>query len=204
MKNERKLSKFIIKCITSIILIFLISIVAILLIIYIKTNKNTAEIADFAGFKPTICVSNSMETEFEVGDIVISKKCLESEINIGDIITYQKDGSIITHRIKDIVYDENGKKEYITKGDSNNIEDEYTVDYNSVEGKYCYKIPKIGIVILALKKPQGFIAVFFIPIALIAISYKILLSRKELKELRKRKLLKRLQEKKILQDKKTL
>ncbi len=197
MKNKRGIVNFIINSTIAIITIIIVFLITALAVIYVKTNKNTMEIADFMGYKPIICISNSMEDEFQVGDIIINKKVPENEINIGDIITFNENGTVIMHRVKEIKYDENGNIGYITKGDSNNTIDENIVKYTDVEGKYYYMIPKIGNLILMLQKPQGFLIALFIPMAILVICYKIILSRKELKELRKSKLLKRLQEKEI-------
>lgn len=197
MKNKRGIVNFIINSTIAIITIIIVFVITALAVIYVKTNKNTMEIADFMGYKPIICISNSMEDEFQVGDIIINKKVPENEINIGDIITFNENGTVIMHRVKEIKYDENGNIGYITKGDSNNTIDENIVKYTDVEGKYYYMIPKIGNLILMLQKPQGFLIALFIPMAILVICYKIILSRKELKELRKSKLLKRLQEKEI-------
>lgn len=197
MKNKRGIVNFIINSTIAIITIIIVFVITALAVIYVKTNKNTMEIADFMGYKPIICISNSMEDEFQVGDIIINKKVPENEINIGDIITFNENGTVIMHRVKEIKYDENGNIGYITKGDSNNTIDENIVKYTDVEGKYYYMIPKIGNLILMLQKPQVFLIALFIPMAILVICYKIILSRKELKELRKSKLLKRLQEKEI-------
>lgn len=176
------------------------TIVFVLLVLCLKTNKTTKEISDFNGYKPIICISDSMAPEFNAGDIVISKMTENDAINIGDIITFRKNGEIITHRVENIV-EENGYKKYVTKGDNNNIEDEEMISYNQIEGKIIYTIPVLGKIILMLKNPLGFLVVFFIPIGLLAITYKIMLDRKNLKEMRKRKLLKRLQSRMLLDDK---
>lgn len=196
MENKRGITNFIANTIITLLIVVVVSVLVVLIVIYARTNKTTMEIADFMGYKPTICISNSMENEFKVGDIVISKKDIEESINIGDIITYREGNEIITHRVENIVLEDN-KTKYVTKGDSNNSIDECLVEYSQIEGIYCYKIPVIGNIILMLQKPQGFLIVFFIPVAIIACLYKVIISRKELKELRKTKLLKRLQEKQI-------
>lgn len=200
MKHERKILNFIVDTVITILLVIVMCISLILIIICVKSNKNTTEIADFMGYKPVVCISNSMQDVFEVGDIVISKKCSEDSISIGDIITYREGENIVTHRVENIVYTEKGKA-FVTKGDSNNTIDQDTVIYEQIEGKYCYKIPQLGKIILLLQKPQGFIIVFLIPVAIIAIIYKIILIRKDVKDLRKRKLLKRLQEKQLSSNK---
>ena len=196
MRQKNRVINFIANTVITILLSVVMLILVVLIVICIKTNNKTMEIAGFMGYKPVICISNSMQQEFEVGDIIISKEVSENSIKTGDIITYREDDTIITHRVCDIVK-ENNQIKYITKGDSNNTIDDNLVDYNQIEGMYCYKIPKLGSLILTLKKPQVLVLIALLPICIIAIIYKTIINRKEIKELRKRKLLKRLQEKQI-------
>ncbi len=196
MRQKNRVINFIANTVITILLSVVMLILVVLIVICIKTNNKTMEIAGFMGYKPVICISNSMQQEFEVGDIIISKEVSENSIKMGDIITYRENGAIITHRVCDIVK-ENNQIKYITKGDSNNTIDDNLVDYNQIEGMYCYKIPKLGSLILTLKKPQVLVLIALLPICIIAIIYKTIINRKEIKELRKRKLLKRLQEKQI-------
>lgn len=196
MRQKNRVINFIANTVITILLSVVMLILVVLIVICIKTNNKTMEIAGFMRYKPVICISNSMQQEFEVGDIIISKEVSENSIKMGDIITYRENGAIITHRVCDIVK-ENNQIKYITKGDSNNTIDDNLVDYNQIEGMYCYKIPKLGSLILTLKKPQVLVLIALLPICIIAIIYKTIINRKEIKELRKRKLLKRLQEKQI-------
>ena len=69
-----------------------------------------------------IIVSESMEPNIKVGDIILEKKVNEEELNKEDIITYKQDGKNITHRIVNIEVIDNITV-YTTKGDNNKIED---------------------------------------------------------------------------------
>ena len=81
--------------------------------------------------------SNSMRPEFEKGDIIFIKK--QENYEIGDIITYQtKDNNLVTHRVI-----EKYGNDYITKGDSNNIEDEEKIKPEQIKGKLIIKIKKL-------------------------------------------------------------
>lgn len=62
----------------------------------------------------------------------------------GDIISFRKDGEIITHRIVRKETDENGREIYITKGDNNSIEDRGSISYQDIEGKYQFKLNGFG------------------------------------------------------------
>ncbi len=75
--------------------------------------------------------SGSMEYGLHIGDLIVVKKT--DELKINDVITYKKDNSLITHRIKKI----NGN-EIITQGDANNTEDE-PITRDDVIGKFLFK-----------------------------------------------------------------
>ena len=90
--------------------------------------------------------SNSMAKEIEVGDVVIVRKTKQSEIvNIkkGTILVYNHDKKIIVHRIVKVI-NNNGKINFITKGDNNNANDSWTVSEDDVIGTTRFKIKYIG------------------------------------------------------------
>ncbi len=195
-KKEEKQESVAANLIGTIIIILCIPLLIIFLTIAIKANINHDELPDFAGYKPLICASNSMENVFEVGDLTITKEVTESELEKGDIITFwdSNHSTVITHRIEKITKDEKGNTIYITKGDMNNEVDEETVEFSQIEGKYVGHIKYIGNIILWLQKPTGLIVAFLVPIAIIALVYRHSLKKKEIKDKRKEKLLKRMEE----------
>lgn len=99
-----------------------------------------------------IIITDSMKPYINSGDIIISHKEKKEKIEIGSVITFSKFGEVITHRIIDITEDENGNKQYITKGDNNNIEDKYSLNYDEIIGKEIIKIPYLGKIALILQK----------------------------------------------------
>ncbi len=71
--------------------------------------------------------TGSMEDGIHAGDYILIIK--KKEYKIGDVVTYQKDGYHVTHRI----VEKNGDK-VITKGDANNVSDE-EIQVSSIVGK---------------------------------------------------------------------
>lgn len=108
---------------------------------------------DKAKYNIFIIVSESMEPNIKVGDIVVENKISEDNLAKGDIITYKTDGENITHRIVNIEVIDNVTY-YTTKGDNNKIEDKKRITYDDIRGKVIAKIPFIGNFILnnALQK----------------------------------------------------
>ncbi len=83
--------------------------------------------------------SNSMKPVYEKGDAIIYEKVDFNNLVLGDVIAFNKNGTIITHRIVSI-------KGYTikTKGDNNNGVDYFDVNASEVLGKVEYKIKYIG------------------------------------------------------------
>ena len=75
------------------------------------------------GFQIYSVLSGSMEPNYHVGSLVYIKKVEQKELKKGDTITfYLSENTIATHRIKEVVNEDN-KIYYRTKGDANEIDD---------------------------------------------------------------------------------
>ncbi len=87
--------------------------------------------------------SNSMQPVYGRGDAIIYRKADASEVDTGDIIVFNKEGTIVTHRIVNIT--RGGKSLVIqTKGDANNAPDGFAVYSSDVLGIVEYRIKYIG------------------------------------------------------------
>ena len=127
--------------------------------VMIQKICNPNQIPNFLGYKNFIILSGSMEDTLNVGDIIFTKE--KSEIKNGDIISYREEQAVITHRVIDII-EQNRKTFYKTKGDANKSIDKELVSPDEIEGIYCFKIPKIGIVIVLLQSKIGIITFLII------------------------------------------
>lgn len=183
----KKVSK-IIKWITLSILILL---AIIFISVFIQTKINPDKIPSILGYKPFIVLSGSMETEIYKGDLAIIKTVNKEKLKENDIIAFRDNTNhVVTHRIVEII-NKDGSKEFITKGDNNNKNDSDTVKLENIEGKYMFKISKLGNLFLILQKPITLLIILVIIVGSFIIS--ILLGnnkltdeeRKELEQLRK-------------------
>lgn len=104
------------------------------------------------GYEIYEVVSGSMEPEIPVGSVLYVKAAEPEEVEAGDIIAFQKDGTVITHRVEENHYVEG---EFITKGDANKEEDIEPVPYTSLIGKAEYHIPVLGIVMTLVASDMG-------------------------------------------------
>ncbi|MBR2678611.1 MAG: signal peptidase I [Bacilli bacterium] len=74
--------------------------------------------------------TGSMEDGIHAGDYILIYK--KDKYSIGDVVTYEKDGYHVTHRI----IKKNGDR-VITKGDANNVEDD-EISVKSIVGEVAY------------------------------------------------------------------
>ena len=131
------------------------------LTLIIKSKLYPDKIADFMGYKPFIVMSGSMETTINIGDFVIVKKVKSSSIPTGDIIAFKNGNIVISHRVKEVIND-SGIYKFKTKGDNNNVADDFIVSSDAIEGIFVNKIPGLGSILLFLGKPIGLLMVILV------------------------------------------
>lgn len=105
-----------------------------------KINKPN-KIPSLFGYRAFNIATGSMEPTLNIGDMIIIKEEPE-KIKINDIITFKESGSTITHRVISII-NENEIK-YQTKGDANSSADKELVTTENLQGKFVFKIGKVG------------------------------------------------------------
>ncbi len=162
-KIERKKKRTItlIKIFNVVILLIIVPILIYNITIIIKYIQNPKETPDFLGFKTYEIVSRSMENTINKNDIIVVKKVDKNEINKNDIISFDNGNEIITHRIVEIE-NINGQTLYTTKGDNNRFADDEKISFEQIEGKYVFKLSKLGYLMNFLKNRYFLIILFII------------------------------------------
>lgn len=188
--ERQKRIKKLLKRIISIILI-IIAIINIILLYYKLKGEESPNIFGIYFFN---IISNSMEPEIKINDVLIVKRCEAKEFLKGDIITFQRDNKTISHRIIKII-ELSDDREFITQGDNNEIPDDGAVKTSQVYGKVIGKIPKVGNLVEYIQKKDGFIR-----IAILAIIIFILINMNDEKK-NKRKITRKKYEIKKKRDK---
>lgn len=136
------------------------------------------------GYKFFIVESDSMAaTDFAAGDVAVIKETDVETIKKGDIISFvsqdsENYGHIITHKVKEIIKDADGKPAFITYGTTTGATDPSVVTSKNVVGEYKFSIPKAGHMFKFLKTPSGYIFCILIPFLIL-----ILLQAKKCVEL---------------------
>lgn len=154
--------KKVMKISTTTILIF-IGALAVTVMYFVFTSKGDVErVPSVFGYKPLTILSNSMQPEFNAGDVILIN--VNKTAKVGDVVTYKHaDGILVTHRITQFIERE-GKKLFETKGDNNEIADKDLVPIENIVGVQKVAIPKIGYLSKFVAGPFGFFLLVAIPL----------------------------------------
>lgn len=158
--------------IVSIVLICMLAVVLLNNIVFIVKGAKSEEPPTILGITPLVVLSGSMEGEaegaFPAGSMIFLKKA--EELAVGDVIAYKDPASsklsIVTHRIIEVITEEDGSVYYRTKGDANNAEDPNAVSAGMVIGQYFFHLPHMGDFSLFLQEPVGMLIFIGVPIML--------------------------------------
>ncbi len=90
-----------------------------------------------------VIATESMTGEINMGDVIIFEKYDNTTPPIGQVIVFERDNSMIVHRIVDIKII-NGITQYYTKGDANQNNDPGFLTDDEIVGVVIYKLPAIG------------------------------------------------------------
>jgi len=167
-----------------IICVLLLPLLIINTTLIVKSIVYPDEVPSFLGYKPFIVLSGSMEPEFYSGDLVLVREAVTSDLKVGDVISYKEGQSVITHRILKVT-EEQGTRQFITKGDHNNVSDRSPVTEDQVEGRYLFHVSKLGNFAIFMQTPIGMVIFIACPLALFIlydVVRRILFDRKKSKK----------------------
>jgi signal peptidase I len=133
---------------------------------------------DFSNSEMRLVITGSMdgeETDYEISTIPvnslimvkhISKEDMDT-IQIGDVLAYERNNKMIVHRVIEIINLENGRYEFITKGDANSSNDS-PVYSETVVGKVV-GVSSYGGMFVSLAKEQAVWGIVIIALAVVII-----------------------------------
>lgn len=152
-------------CIVVIVLFLPLLIVNLTLIIKGMANPDTPP--DIFGYMPLAVLSGSMDDGsddcIKVNDMIFVKKADPQTFEKGDIITFRYGDDVITHRIVEVIKEDDKIVSFSTKGDANNTTDGL-IPVEKVYGIYERRIGGLGGFAIFLQTPTGIVIFAGIPI----------------------------------------
>lgn len=113
----------------------------------------------------------NLDNQFNTYDMIVLQKVeSSSELQLYDVIAFRDDtGKNVIHRIVGFKATSSGLR-YITRGDSNNADDQYSPSFDDVLGEYTgQRIPLAGVFVMFLQSFSGIVTIVAIIYCLIMI-----------------------------------
>lgn len=154
-------------------LFFLIVLLVMIFTLISVTSFDKDKGNGILGVKFFTVLSDSMQSEFVSGDVIITKNANISNLKEGDIITFKSIdpasfGEVVTHKIRSKTTHD-GKIAFITYGTTTGSDDKYPALAEKIIGQYVFSIPNGGYFFEFLKSTTGYFTVIFIPFMLLII-----------------------------------
>ena len=129
------------------------------------------QVPQVLGYSVFRVMTGSMEPEIREDSLLVVQKTPPEDIAPGDIISFfspdpMLEGAVNTHRVVRIEK-ENGRTQFITKGDANVIEDTYPTDASALVGRVVFKSYGLGKAVSLLSNPLVFGIIILLPLLII-------------------------------------
>lgn len=150
---------------------YLLFVVVIIMLITVLIQRFSNNSLSLGGYRIFNIVTKSMEPEYLVGDVLLSKEVDPSELKIGDDIVYLGKKAdfadkYITHRIINVEKNEKGTLNFYTKGIANEIGDPI-IEQDQVKGIIVHKSFILSFVSKIIANLYSMYFIIFIPVAII-------------------------------------
>ena len=151
--------------------VILVPILVINCTLIIKSFINKDEVPDFAGVVPLIVLSDSMYPDIKKGDLIIVNATDINDIAVDDVISFyaaEDDYTTIwTHKVIEVIEEENGEVKFRTQGINNPTPDGKLREADKIVGKWNnFRIGGAGNLAMAMQRPGGLIICVVVPILL--------------------------------------
>lgn len=149
------------------IVLILVSVFVLLSVVLTPAGQ----VPQVLGYSVFRVMTGSMEPEIRSDSLLVVKKTPPEDIAPGDVISFfspdpMLEGAVNTHRVVR-VEKENGRTQFITKGDANVIEDTYPTDASALVGRVVFQSYGLGKTVSLLSNPLVFGSIILLPLLII-------------------------------------
>lgn len=160
--------KWIFKLFNAVAIALILVSVFVLLSVVLTPAGQVPQVLGYSVFR---VMTGSMEPEIREDSLLVVKKTPPEDIVPGDIISFfspdpMLEGAVNTHRVARIEK-ENGRTQFITKGDANVIEDIYPTDASALVGRVVFQSYGLGKTVSLLSNPLVFGIIILLPLLVI-------------------------------------
>ena len=160
--------KWIFKLFNAVAIALILVSVFVLLSVVLTPAGQVPQVLGYSVFR---VMTGSMEPEIREDSLLVVKKTPPEDIVPGDIISFfspdpMLEGAVNTHRVARIEK-ENGRTQFITKGDANVIEDIYPTDASALVGRVVFQSYGLGKAVSLLSNPLVFGIIILLPLLVI-------------------------------------
>ena len=172
MKNpDKPKSSKVLTVIGIVLCVILVPLLVANCIMIVRSYTDTKNAPSVFSYTPMIVLSESMEPTIMGGDLIISHNAQPEEIVVGDVISFfdpaSSTSAIVTHRVNDIIHNDDGTVSFETLGDNNlGIIDSELCPGENLIGIYKVRIPYLGSVAMFMQTTPGLLICVLVPIAL--------------------------------------
>lgn len=177
VKKALKISSKVLSWIIIAVTVFMMVFTIISSLIFDRSDRNLFGLRFYVVLTDSMSLSENNKDDkvhFDAGDIVLIKNAKDkTAIEEGEIIAFISQnsdsfGSTITHRIRTVRKDANGRTlGYVTYGTNTGINDEVLVQPEYVIGTYSGKLAGVGSFFQFLKTTPGYIICILVPFLLL-------------------------------------
>ena len=124
-----------------------------------------------AGVTPYTVLTGSMQPALGVGDVVLSERRPPLSVRPGDVVTFRdpsRDGALVTHRVESMRR-HGPMVAFVTKGDANDVAEEWSVAADGSIGRAAVSVPKVGYVLQWAGSREGRLGLIAIPATLLVL-----------------------------------
>lgn len=162
------MKKILIKAINILSILIIVCAVATLMVVVLTPKGQVPNLFGYSFFR---VMTGSMEPEIPVNSMIVVEKVDSRELEIGDVISFfSRDpslyGEVNTHRILEIE-EQDGELVFLTKGDANNVSDQYLTLEEDIIGKVVWVSLFIGKLVRLASNPLFFIPCIMIPLVVL-------------------------------------